>query len=89
MLQLRVGDRQFLISPEGVATIMGVVKDCEVMGEKHIGTNKGTQGYDNSYVPIVYKPTVLSEALPCKPVDEDLIDTIKLTMKLNDYKPPY
>ena len=87
MLQFRVGDRQFLISPEGVAKIMDVVKDCEVMGEKHVGTYKGTQGYGNAYVPLVYKPTVLSEALPCKPVDQDLIDTIKLTMKLNDYAP--
>ena len=48
MLQLRVGECQFLIPPEGVAAIMSVVKDCEVMGEKHIGTNKGTQGYDNA-----------------------------------------
>ena len=88
MLQLRVGDRNFLLPPEGVATIMSALRDCEVMGENHVGSGKGTQGYDNSYVPLVYKPKVLSDALPLKPVDQDLIDTIKLTMKLNDYKPP-
>ena len=88
MLQLRVGECQFLIPPDRLATIMATLRGCEVMGEKHIGTNKGTQGYDNAYVPLVYKPKVLSGALPCKPVDQDLIDTIKLTMKLNDYKPP-
>jgi len=87
MLQLRVGDCQFLLPPEGLATIMETLKGCEVMGEKHMGTDKGTQGYMNSYVPIVYKPR-LQAALQCQPVDEDLIETIKLTMKLNDYKPP-
>ena len=88
MLQLRVGGHEFLLSPEGVATIMQAVKDCEVLETKHVGSGKGTQGYDLSYVPIVYKPRLLRDALKCAPVDQDLIDTIKLTMKLNDYKPP-
>jgi hypothetical protein len=65
---------------------MDILKGCEVMGEKHVGTDKGTQGYGNSYVPMVYKPR-LQSVLPCQPVDDDLIDTIKLMMKLNDYKP--
>jgi hypothetical protein len=88
MFQLRVGSNNFLLPPDRLAILMATLKGCEVMDEKHVGTDKGTQGYDNAYVPLVYKPTVLSEALPCKPVDQDLIDTIKLTMKLNDYKPP-
>jgi hypothetical protein len=87
MLQLRVGDKNFLLPPEGLSTIMETLKGCEVMDEKHVGTDKGTQGFMNSYVPIVYKPR-LQTVLQCQPVDDDLIDTIKLTMKLNDYKPP-
>lgn len=87
MLQLRVGAHEFLLTPEKLGVIMGAVKGCEVMSEKHVGTDKGTQGYSNSYVPLVYTPKQLPEVLKCQPVDQDLIDTIKLTMKLNDYKP--
>lgn len=87
MLQLRVGAENFLLTPEKLGVIISTVKGCEVMGQKHLGSNKGTQGYDNSYVPLVYTPKNLSETLKCEPVDQDYIDTIKLTMKLNDYKP--
>ena len=87
MLQLRVGGHEFLLSPDKLAVIVDTLRGCEVMDTKHVGSWKGTQGYDNSYVPIVYTPRLLSESLKCAPVDEDLIDTIKLTMKLNDYKP--
>ncbi len=86
MLQLNVGSKAFLLTPDKLATIMATLKGCEVMDTKHVGADKGTQGYGNSYVPIVYEPK-LSEALTCTPIDQDLIDTIKLTMKLNDYKP--
>lgn len=87
MLQLRVGEENFLLTPEQLSVIMGAVKGCEVIGEKHVGTDKGSQGYLNSYVPIVHTPKQLSEVLKCRPVDQDLIDTIKLTMKLNGYTP--
>lgn len=87
MLQLRVGAHNFLLTPEQLGVIMSTVKGCEVMSEKHVGTDKGSQGYLNSYVPLVFEPKNLSETLKCEPVDQDLIDTIKLTMKLNDYKP--
>jgi len=87
MLQLRVGAHEFLLTPEKLGVIMGAVKGCEVMSEKHVGTDKGTQGYSNSYVPLVFTPKQLSEVLKCQPVDQDYIDTVKLTMKLNDYKP--
>jgi hypothetical protein len=85
MLQLRVGSREFLLTPDKLATIMTTLKGCEVIDEHHVGTDKGTQGYGNSYVPVVYTPS-LKTTLTCQPIDEDLIDTIKLTMKLNDVK---
>jgi len=87
MLQLRVGGNNFLLPPDRLAAIMETLSGCEVLEEKHVGTDKGTQGYGNAYVPVVYKPK-LSRSLLCEPIDDDLIDTIKLTMKLNDYKPP-
>jgi len=87
MFQLKVGSNNFLLPPDRLAILMATLKGCEVMDEKHVGTDKGTQGYGNAYVPVVYTPK-LSKVLMCEPIDEDLIDTIKLTMKLNDYKPP-
>lgn len=87
MLQLRVGAKNFLLTPDKLAVIVDTMRDCEVMDEKHVGTDKGSQGYMNAYVPLVYKPKSLPDTLSCTPVDQDLIDTIKLTMKLNDYKP--
>ena len=87
MLKLNIGSKYFLLPPDRLATIMATLKGCEVLDEKHVGTDKGTQGYGNAYVPMVYAPK-LPKVLICEPVEEDLIDTIKLTMKLNDYKPP-
>lgn len=87
MLQLRVGAENFLVSPAQLNVIMNAVKGCEVIGEKHVGMDKGSQGYNNAYVPLVYTPKSLPDVLKCQPIDEDYIDTIKLTMKLNDYKP--
>jgi hypothetical protein len=57
------------------------------MSEKHVGADNGSQGYNNSYVPLVYAPKNLPEIFKCQPVEQDLIDTIKLTMTLNGYKP--
>lgn len=86
MLQLRVGSKEFLLCPDKLTAIIDVLKGCEVMDEVHVGQDKGSQGYGNAYVPVVYKPN-LKSTLMCLPVDDDLVDTIKLTMKLNDIKP--
>jgi hypothetical protein len=87
MLQLRVGAKNFLLTPDKLAMVVDTLRGCEVIDEKHVGTDKGTQGYSNSYVPLVYTPKSLPDTLSCQPIDQDYIDTIKLTMKLNDYKP--
>ena len=87
MFQLRVGAHDFLLTPEKLGVVMSAVKECEVISEKHVGSDKGSQGYCNAYVPLVYAPKNLPEIFKCQPVEQDLIDTIKLTMKLNDYKP--
>ena len=84
--QLRIGSKEFLVPAEKIADLMAAIEDCEIMDELHVGTDKGSQGYGNAYVPVVHKP-VLKNVLLCMPVDENLIDTIKLTMKLNDIKP--
>ena len=83
--QLRVGSKEFLVTADQLADVMAILENCEYMGEHHVGKGKGSQGYDNSYVPVVRKPR-LRDVLMCLPVDDDLIDTIKLTMKLNDIR---
>ena len=54
---------------------------AEYLTETHVGTNMGSQGYQNAYVPIV-KPVVPHDLLTVSPVNQDFIDTIKLSMKL-------
>jgi len=47
-----------------------------------VGAKKGSQGYDNAYVPTVErKPT--HEWLQAAVMPDDFVDAVKLTMKLN------
>ena len=63
-------------------TLMTAVQDAYQISEKHVGTNKGSQGYNNSYVPTleVKQP---HEWLGVTLVAEDFIEATKLAMKLD------
>ena len=54
---------------------------AEHLTEMHVGNNQGSIGYQNAYVPII-KPVVPHELFTVSPVNQDYIDTIKLSMKL-------
>ena len=56
---------------------------AEHLSETHVGNNQGSHGYNNAYVPVI-KPVVTHELFTVAPVNQDYIDTIKLTMKIND-----
>jgi hypothetical protein len=56
---------------------------AEHLTETHVGNNKGSQGYQNAFIPVI-KPVVTHELFTVSPVNQDYIDTIKLTMKLDD-----
>jgi ribosome-interacting GTPase 1 len=63
-------------------TIIDVLADAEHLTETHVGNNLGSQGYQNSFVPVI-KPVVANDLFNVMAINQDYIDTIKLTMKLN------
>jgi ribosome-interacting GTPase 1 len=64
-------------------TIIDVLADAEHLTESHVGTNLGSQGYQNSFVPVI-KPVVANDLFNVMAINQDYIDTIKLSMKIND-----
>jgi hypothetical protein len=62
--------------------LMTAVQDAHQLAEKHVGTNKGSQGYNNSYIPTleVKQP---HEWLGVTLVADDFIEATKLAMKLD------
>jgi ribosome-interacting GTPase 1 len=64
-------------------TIIDTLADAEHLTETHVGTNLGSQGYQNSFVPVI-KPVVANDLFNVMAINQDYIDTIKLTMKIND-----
>jgi hypothetical protein len=60
-----------------------MLSSAEHLSETHVGNNLGSQGYQNAYVPTI-KPVVTHELFMVAPMNQDYIDTIKLTMKIND-----
>ena len=81
--KMTVNGHNILVDANQLDTIMTVFADAEFLTETHVGNNQGTQGYQNSYVPAI-KPVVTHELFTVAPISEDYIDTIKLTMKLDD-----
>ena len=62
--------------------LLSAVQDAEQLSEKHVGNHKGSQGYNNAYIPTV-EVKQPHEWLGVHIVADDFIDTIKLTMKLD------
>lgn len=78
-----VSGKELVLNDHQLALLVTAVQDAEQLTEKHVGTGKGSQGYNNSYVPtveILQPHTWLS----AKIMSDDFVETIKLTMKLED-----
>jgi hypothetical protein len=82
---------KYKVSVSGVALILNesqmtllltAVQDAEQMAEKHVGTNKGSQGYSNSYIPTV-EVKQPHEWLQVHIVADDFVEATKLAMKLD------
>lgn len=78
---LKINGTDCLLTHEQVNTIVETLEGCETYGEKHVGQDKGTQGYNNSYIPFIGQ-SHLHEWLKINVMSDDLIETIKLRMKL-------
>ena len=62
--------------------LLTAVQDAEQLAEKHVGNHKGSQGYQNSYIPTV-EVKQPHEWLGVTIVADDFVDATKLAMKLD------
>ena len=81
--RLTVNGNNLLVDIHQLETIIDTLADAEHLTETHVGTNLGSQGYQNSFVPVI-KPVVANDLFNVMAINQDYIDTIKLTMKIND-----
>lgn len=65
-----------------MALLLSAVQDAEQLAEKHVGNNRGSQGYNNAYIPTV-EVKQPHEWLQVHIVADDFIDATKLAMKLD------
>jgi aerobic-type carbon monoxide dehydrogenase small subunit (CoxS/CutS family) len=85
--RLTVNGNNLLLDIRQLEKIVDILADTEHLTESHVGNNLGSQGYQNAFVPMI-KPVVANDLFNVVAINQDYIDTIKLSMKLNDYKPP-
>lgn len=80
-LVVKIDDRKCLLDAAQVEALVDVLAGVEFYHEDYVGADKGTMGHNNSYTPVV-KPLNVDEWFTAKIMRQDLIDTIKLRMKL-------
>jgi hypothetical protein len=71
-----------ILTEAQMALLLTAVQDAEQLAEKHVGNYKGSQGYNNAYVPTV-EVKQPHEWLQVHIVADDFIDATKLAMKLD------
>lgn len=81
--KVSVSGTTLILTEAQMALLLTAVQDAEQLSERHVGNNKGSQGYSNSYVPTV-EVKQPHDWLQAYIVTDDFIDTIKLTMKLDN-----
>jgi len=81
--KLTINGHHVLVDAGQLEILTDTLSFAEHLTETHVGNNQGSQGYNNAYVPVI-KPVVPHELITVSPVNQDYIDTVKLTMKLND-----
>jgi len=73
-----------ILNESQMAQLLGAVQDAEQLAEKHVGNYKGSQGYNNAYVPTV-EVKQPHEWLQVHIVADDFVDATKLIMKLDKF----
>lgn len=81
-LVVKIDDRKCLLDAPQVEALVNALHGCEYYHEDYVGPDKGTMGHNNSYTPMV-RPLNVEEWFTAKIMRQDLIDTIKLRMKLD------
>lgn len=81
--KMTVNGHNILVDARQLEIITDTLADAEFLTESHVGANQGSQGYQNAFVPFI-KPVITHELFTVAPISQDYIDTIKLTMKVNE-----
>lgn len=84
--QVSISGKNIILTQHQLEILLTAVQDAEQISEKHVGNGKGSQGYQNSYVPIIERKQP-HEWLSALCVADDFVDAIKLTMKLDPTEP--
>lgn len=74
-------DRKLVFSEAQLEAFVAAIEPTDTLGSKHVGNNKGTHGYGNSYVHAI-APTNPMEWVRVTPVTDDYVDALKLAAKL-------
>ena len=80
--KVTVSGTALLLTQHQLEILMTAVQDAEQLSEKHVGNNKGSQGYNNAYVPTL-EAKQPHDWLTVSIVADDFIDATKLAMKLD------
>lgn len=80
--KVQVSGVPLILTQHQLEILMTAVQDAEQLAEKHVGNNKGSQGYNNAYVPTL-ETKQPHEWLGVTIVADDFVDATKLAMKLD------
>jgi len=81
--KMTINGHHVLVDVGQLEILTDMLSSAEHLTETHVGNNLGSQGYQNAYVPTI-KPVVPHDLFVVSPMNQNYIDTIKLTMKIND-----
>ena len=81
--KVMVSGATLILNEAQMALLLTAVQDAEQLAEKHVGNHKGSQGYNNAYVPTV-EVKQPHEWLQVHIVADDFVDATKLAMKLGN-----
>jgi len=80
---VKICERQLALTQHQLEILMTAVHDAEQISEKHVGTGKGSQGYQKAYIPSI-EVKQPHEWLQATVMADDYVDAIKLTMRLDE-----
>lgn len=81
--KITVSGAPLILTQHQLEILMTAVHDAEQISEKHVGTGKGSQGYQKAYIPSI-EVKQPHEWLQATVMAEDYVDAIKLTMRLDE-----
>jgi hypothetical protein len=80
--KVSVSGTPLILNQTQLDILMTAVQDAYQLAEKHVGNGKGSQGYNNAYIPTI-EVKQPHEWLGVTLVADDFVDATLLAMKLD------